>query len=601
MKNVGLDHELSYTSARVAAFEPRSYTWPTAMSFGDDTSARFHALLGGLFLVLLSALSTWRAIDASVTNPRSSVPRPSAPLMRPDPSRLEALATRLGRRVNSGKLRLGHALLELNHAEQEQVDEQRAFDLADALTRYDKVLERARELAYDQRLGAVVGVVRALEENGFGAYNRVNARISDGLMQGAANCEGTTHLVVSLLTDLGLGDRVFIRVFANHVSPELVDGARSRHFGLTNGCPRPGLRVPPVELLGLYRVGRPDALGHFEYPASGTACADPGLLFDPEPPIVVHDESGRLWRKTARSPKGCAYPRPEMVRGSDQYEVRADSGSVLVERVVPSKERLAEYSRNIACTETLLETKLERDEDRLPFLGAAAGLYEQAAVLYAAAGLHSVVGELLRRQRRVVAEAEAILGGVDFESASGERLLRELSLRDSWPLKFLGDAGRDVLLRMTRQFDASYVLSVLVRDGATRDEALEIVRARPAAEQLEILGALDLENPWFFQEFSESPRARRLLDAHTALLSLAAHWKSCALNELITLTRAEALRARLAPNWVAPIVIRLGTHAVASRCPARGLADELLKFADSRAPTLAPHLRNELRLIRMMQ
>jgi hypothetical protein len=202
----------------------------------------------------------------------------------------------------------------------------------------------------------------------------------------------------------------------------------------------------------------------------------------------------------------------------------------------------------------------------------------------------------MRRQERVVSEAENILAGVDWQGESGQRLLDELSMRDSWPLKFLGDPGRDVLMRVVRAHDANYTLGVLVRDGVTRADALEVVANRAPAEQLEILAGLDLENPWFRQELSQEPRARELLVAHRILLTLATRWRSCKLGELETLARAELAGERLAMNFLAPIVIRLGTHAVAARCSGNELADELLEFAHSRTPLQAVQVANEVRL-----
>jgi hypothetical protein len=201
----------------------------------------------------------------------------------------------------------------------------------------------------------------------------------------------------------------------------------------------------------------------------------------------------------------------------------------------------------------------------------------------------------------VVREAQTILAGVDWQSSAGQQLLEQLSTRDSWPLKFLGDAGRDVLLRMVRRHEANYVLSVLVRDAATRSQALEIVESRPEAEQLEILGGLDLENPWFHADLSREPRAKALLLAQAVSLSLAARWRSCTLADLEALAREELRRAPLAESWLAPIVVQLGTRAVAARCPGSRLGDDLLEFAHSHTPARAARVRNELRIIRMMR
>jgi hypothetical protein len=234
------------------------------------------------------------------------------------------------------------------------------------------------------------------------------------------------------------------------------------------------------------------------------------LVFDPRIPIVVHDRDAHLWRETPRSPKGCAYPRPELVGTADQYEAAGAAGSVLLERVTPSRAKLAEHSQKVACAEVLLAAGLRTTEERLPFLGAAAGLYEQAGVLYAAAGLHSVVRELEQRQRRVITEGERLLRSVDWDGPSGEQMIGQLAIRDSWPLKFLGDQGRLVLLRVAERRTAQYALSVLVADPTTTERALQIVASRPAVQQLEVLDTLDLDNPWFRERLANSTGAARL-------------------------------------------------------------------------------------------
>jgi hypothetical protein len=234
-------------------------------------------------------------------------------------------------------------------------------------------------------------------------------------------------------------------------------------------------------------------------------------------------------------------------------------------------------------------------------LGAAAGLYEQAGVLYAAAGLHSVVRELEQRQRRVITEGERLLRSVDWDGPSGEQMIGQLAIRDSWPLKFLGDQGRLVLLRVAERRTAQYALSVLVADPTTTERALQIVASRPAVQQLEVLDTLDLDNPWFRERLANSTGAARLLSGHRVSLALAQRWRDCDLARLRAMAEREVGSQGLGNEWLAPIVVSLATRAVATRCDGPELPRRLIDYARAELPTQAMKVKNELKLIQTMR
>jgi len=563
----------------------------------DDSGVRFAACLSSLVVVLVvgTAAVSWEAGGTVVRAAEAS----SAPTESFRTGRdLEILAERLAERVERGVSTLGGALIALSHAERQTYQGGASFDLSEALMRYEQLLRTARsKLSRGQT--PVVAIVDTLEQHGMTVYNSANNRISDGLLFGAANCEGTSHLVVSLLVDLGYEAHTSLRRFTNHLAPELWQRGRAHHFGLTSRCSGQGARVAPRELLTRFRAAAvPGAMGAFRYPDTGDSCDDPGTLFDASAPLSKTDKAPGFWRRATARPKGCAFPRMEWQAPTDQV-LAVGVNVTRAERLVVTPEVLGAQSDHIACVERLLQQGLQDPDERLPFLGAAVGHYERGALLYAAAGQVRLVKELEQRSAAVRREAHRL---TEVHIAGADRdVVERLGTREVWPLIYLGEAGTELLFELSEQRDLPRAVAALLYHGASRERAVALANRLSPGGRLELLAALDWSNPWFIEDLLRTPGAHELIELERLSQHLEAAWQSCALSQLRSLVALEGGKLRWPAALQTAVVLRLATRKVADHCLDTQLPADLRRFIRDVDQVMAERVERELDLIAMLR
>ena len=566
----------------------------------DDSGGRLLACLTTLLalLALGAGVLAWRAGEAVQLAEAADSASSRAPVAR-DRQELERLAEQLAERVERRVTTLGRALITLNHAEREVSRGGASFDLAEALLRYERLLRTARS-KLERGEAPVAAVVDAMEQHGIAAYNSVNSRISDGLLLGAANCEGTSHLVVSLLVDLGYERDTFLRRFTNHVAPEFWQRGRAHHFGLTGHCGGRGVRVKPHELLMRFRAGAaPGGMGAFHYPETGDSCLDPGTLFDASAPLDKTDRVPHFWRQALTRPRGCAFPRMEWQVPRDQV-LAVGTRVTRAERLSVSREALSTQSDHIACVERLLAQGLTEPDERLPFLGAAVGHYERGALLYAAAGQVRLVKELERRTALVRREAIGLIEK-HITGARDRAIIDRLGTREVWPLIYLGEIGTELLFELSERRSQPRALAALLYHPPSRARAIALAGQLEPGERLELIDLLDFGNPWFIEDLTRIPGAHELVELERFAKHLERAWQSCELSRLRALVVREGAGLRWSAALHTAMVLRLATQSVADRCLETKLPADLRRFIREVDKAQAERVQRELDLIAMLK
>ncbi|MBN2191429.1 MAG: hypothetical protein JW751_01325 [Polyangiaceae bacterium] len=562
----------------------------------DDGRRRLALCLVLAALPLLVGVLT---IDPERRVPRTALTRRGARDQGSAP-RLDmtGLARRLRAEIGRGTLGLGEALLQLHHAERRAWEPDATLDLPLALARYRGMLRFARgRLAAGEDV--VTAVVNAFVVGRVTAYSTTNARIGDALLLGAANCEGVSHLVVSVLYDLGFEEQTTLLVYDNHLVPEIVVGSRARHFGLRARCHGTGARLEPLTLLDRFRApSEPGRAGHFAYPETTDACEDPRRVYAAGVPLSKTEAPPPHGRPAMTRPRGCAFPLLAWLAPHDLVGLVDERQGLRVEQMSVTPEGLDAQSDNIACIERLLAQGLRAPDERLPFLGAALGHYERGALLYAAAGQLGLVRELEARSDRVRAEAQELLRIA--RGPTGNDLREGLAKRDAWPLIFLGEPGRELLFTLVSDGGQASAVAALLLYQKSRERAVPLAAGLDVSEQLEVLDLLELDNPWLMEDLGAAGAMGLLaLDRLTNVLER--RWRGCDLALLVNLVAEETRAAKLPEKVETPVILELAARRVAGDCLESRLSAEVLAFIRGRAATREPRWQRDLALIEALR
>jgi hypothetical protein len=360
--------------------------------------------------------------------------------------------------VATGRVTLGETLVRLGWLE--RVEEAAPDD--DAAGGSAEIAERERALATYRVMLAEVraavargeavhdAIVAAIARDGHaGRYKRMYPRLADALANGGGNCVALSTLAVSLAHDAGSGARASMRVYANHVAPD-VGGFR---FGMAKRCHGPGVELAAKDLRFAYATAR--ATGDrepFAFPQADDVCDDPGDVFgdlqlvavDPPPMERSGTAAARVLRAaTPSSSAATATTAPAPVREADcrrrtvleEYEEDVEAfgadgrslGGVGVPRAASLD--LAGHATSAACFDRRAASLPEAtDAEALVLaLGDAAMAAEEAARVFAAAGEVDVAREYERRlaahRARAAAPLESVIAKLSDPTADvGETL-----------------------------------------------------------------------------------------------------------------------------------------------------------------------------------
>ncbi|MFC1641199.1 hypothetical protein ACFL5O_00725 [Myxococcota bacterium] len=501
-------------------------------------SCGLHGLVGASLVVLQEALSAPPAVSSRLGAPSGELAE--AELRRPLPPAPDPKA--LAHEVRAGRLWLGEALV--TRAELDTAGAQRA------LTAYRDLVEELRFLLPRALADVPRVVVRLLREHGLDDYKSLNHDLASALLHRGGDCRGRTELIVALLYDSGLRDRVLVRVFSNHLAPVFHDGRREHRFGMVADCSGLG---EPVEAL---------ALVEDHWPSSRDACR-------PSQPIVGaglrDDDPPPSWSgKQLATDELCPLADwPWRLAGSEVYLTRTGTEPardwVPLVLLQPTDPQLQEHAAGLECHAQSLAALRIREKGMartLAALGRAVAYGEETALLLAAAGELEGARWVEGKVRAHLQEAKALLEHWDHPTTA---LRAELG-----SLIHLGPPGQAALLRLAQEhicWSGSDMLAILVREPATRERALELYRTRSRPQQIETADRMYWTDGAFQSAMEPHPVGRQALRLRAAVSAVRERWKSCSFTDLRGIAASTAREFALDREWAAPLVAVLAEDA----------------------------------------
>jgi hypothetical protein len=514
--------------------------------------------------------------------------------------------------VATGRATLGETLVRLGwldrveEAEGDEASREELDERARALTTYRTMLAEVRagvargEAVHDAIVAAIARDGRA------GRYKRMYPRLVDALAHGGGNCVALSTLAVSLAHDAGYGPRASMRVYANHVAPD-VGGFR---FGMAKRCHGPGAELAAKDLLGAYATAR--ATGErepFAFPQAEDACDDPGDVFgelqlvavDPPP---MEPSSPRMLR--AATPSSSVAIAEASAREADcrrrtvleEYEEDVEAfgadghslGGVGVPRAASLD--LAGHATSAAC--------LDRRAAGLPdatsaetlvlALGDAAMAAEDAARVFAAAGELDVAREYERRlaahRARAAAPLERVIARLGDPNAEvGE------TLAGAGRLVSLGEGGRTAMLLASERHRGFWELANLMTRPSSQLGAIKRWSDKPIDVRLDVIDALPCASPGFVAQLEtyDLPAARSLRAACD--VRARADKETCALDDALARTRAHTPPGDAAALDLAESVL---VRYLSSRCRTPAFLAAARRWSAAKPPPIAAALAKRL-------
>jgi hypothetical protein len=504
--------------------------------------------------------------------------------------------------VASKRVTLGETIIRLGWLD--GVEEESKLDRADleeALVAYRTMLAEVRASLAS---GAPVerAIVDAVAHDGrAGRYKRMYPRLVDALAHGGGNCVALSTLAVSLAHDAGRGDQATMRVYTNHVAPDVA----GFHFGMTKRCHGPGVPLASKDLLTAYGTARAHGgRDPFAFPHADEACEDPGDVFGGLQLVGSDPPAGAVAEGAAAGARELYCRRRTVLEEyEDDVEVlRADGrslGGVGVPRA--GSLDLDGHATSAACFErrlAALDGAVDVSELVLA-LGDAAMASEEAARVFAEAGELDVAREYERRLTGHRARAAAPLEHVIALLGDPEAEVGEL-LAGAGRLVALGEGGRTAMLLASERHRGFWELANLMTRPSSQVGALQRWSKKPVDVRLDVIDALPCASETFVAQLDamELAAARSLRDA----CDVRAHadTATCALDDALVHARgrlrardrdandlAEAVLVRhLSARCRTPAFVAAGRRWAASKPEpvARALASRLAGAAEDAAP-----------------
>lgn len=521
----------------------------STMEAGRRRIARGLAVAVLVHAPLLLALSTSRAPGApgSPGSPSSSrsaragerePETPAAAVARRAAARADREATLRTAEADlaAGRVTFGELLLRLgwdDRAEEDPVPPDPA-DRERAVAAYRAMLAdvRAAVAAGESVPGAIAAA--AQRDGRASRYKRMHARLADALARGGGNCVAQSTLATALAVDVGRGEHAALRVYENHVAPE-VEGFR---FGMASKCHGEGVRVEARQLLSAYGKAR-DARSRepFLFPDATDPCDDPGDVFGgvqlraedapPLPRLPPHARGALRAAMRAQAPaeEECRR-RTVFEEYDDDVEALGPDGRSLGGVGVPRLATLdlAGHARSAACFERRLEAldaeltsaaPAPNDADALVLLlGDAALAAEDAARVFAAAGEIDVAREYEARlaafRRRAAAPLERVIARMEDPAADMRAVVG-----GAGRLVSLGEGGRTVMLLASERHRGYWELANLMTRPQSQAGAIARWGKSSPDVQRDVVTALPCASETFRAQLAEvgTPEASRIASA----------------------------------------------------------------------------------------
>ena len=473
---------------------------------------------------------------------------------------------RLKAEVASGDLTHGAAIVRLNHLDAVEADPESRFDLDKAEATYASMLDDARRLV---RAGtkAVKAIAEVTYANGYTTFKRIHSRLGDALLHGGGSCEAQTHLAVSLAKDLGLAERTSIRVFSNHLAPVVVEDGVERSFGMVANCRGRGVSID-ADLLDRYALDDADARAGFVYPASSVPCDDPETDFA-ERPLAERDppataRSYEYWQSAFDQRRWCGEP----LRPWDWYvnDVSIDFGdgepSLRVTPVRPTLANLRHQSERVRCQQrrvARLRAARATAPQLLPEIGNLIGMYEEAALTFAAAGHLDFVRSFQERRTKAWREGQRLIESVDWTSPAGREHAARLRSFSHWTLVFFGPKGKEVIFHAAERDPSS--LGALIAEPDTRARALAKLADFQPMQRLWVLRSLPLDDPAFTKELKNEEASAALLEVSDAIDAVPRGWTSCKSEDFLDRVEREIESRAIDDVWLPGVAMEAANSA----------------------------------------
>jgi hypothetical protein len=538
------------------------------LSLRKAVSARTRVLAGAAVALFIhaSGLVALRA-HARGTGERSA---DDAEARRADARRERAALLRTAEAdLAAGRVTLGETLIALGWID--GIEESTTgsppdpADRARALATYRVLFARVRDgLARGESIeGAIVDAVA--EDGHAGRYKRMYPRLSDALAHGGGNCVALSTLATALAYDAGHRENAALRVYANHVAPEV----GTFHFGMVKRCHGPGVKLAARDLIGAYAKARATSDHEpFAFPHAEDACDDPGEVFgdlqlvadDPpasSPAAAAPSPSPSSSGAPSGAPSGSAGPSarvaatpPECRRRTvlEEYEddveaIGADGrtlGGVAVPRAASLD--LAGHATSAACLDARADAlSATSDPETLVLaLGDAAMAAEEAARVFAAAGELDVAREYERRLAAHRARAAVPLERVIARLGDPEANVAE-TLAGAGRLVALGEGGRTAMLLASERHRGFWELANLMTRPSSQLGAVKRWSEKPIDVRLDVVDALPCASETFLAQLDAVDlRAARALRGACEVRARIDK-QTCVLDEALAHARAHAV------------------------------------------------------------
>jgi len=486
-----------------------------------------------------------------------------------------------------------------------------AAERESALATYRLMLGEVRG-AVARGLAVHEAIVAAIAKDGrAGRYKRMYPRLVDALANGGGNCVALSTLAVSLAHDAGFGARASMRVYANHVAPDV----RGFRFGMAKRCHGPGAELAAKDLIVAYATAR--ATGDrepFAFPRADDACDDPGDVFgelqlvgvDPPPMERSASDAARVLRAatpSSSSSSAADSPAPReaecrrrtvLEEYEDDVEAFDADGRSLGGVGVPRAASLDPpgHATSAACFDRRAAAlPASTDVETLVLaLGDAAMAAEGAARVFAAAGEIDVAREYERRlsahRARAAAPLERVIARLGDPNADvGE------TLAGAGRLVSLGEGGRTAMLLASERHRGFWELANLMTRPSSQLGAIKRWADKPIDVRLDVIEALPCASQSFVAqlEIVDLPAARALRVACD--VRARADRETCALDDALAHTRARTAPGdRDALDLAEAVLVRY----LSARCRTSAFVVAARRWATTKPPPIATALARRL-------
>ena len=511
--------------------------------------------------------------------------------------------------VREGRLSLGEFVLRAN--EIDAGEEGKTGGMAGARNRYREYLGRLRE-AVASGLSVPEAMPKVLA--GFNYYGVPGGRMADMLNEGGGSCVQISHLVASLVYDLGYRDQMHLRSYSRHLAPVFVDGEKEYDLAAGAQAYRNGVLFRAQELVEMY------ALAH----GIGTEYA--GLVGNGGAAAEADGEAGQAWIPEGK-PGGFAYPptsdsypgsvpifsrnainefRPdEMVHGAAPEQETMSCGYRLeLLNPVPAWEntigpgvmgtKLLEpdvywLESIVECIESR-KVFLEKTDGymRLLLLGEMAALYRETELQLKMLGKEELAREARTLMEKAVDEANGIIerdgllgeGLSKFYNAALEGNGGQRDLLGLHQVAFIGQKGEEMLLRMLEErmlgpIDEGQAFMALCTNPGTMERAFGIMQKLGKMRQAELIATLSnmTQNFVVDEDGSEQYRAyvayKNIGARYRPAMRYLAEERWCCgapqFGELLASVRQEVAANGLGEEWITAFMVYYGRGAIERR------------------------------------